>query len=138
MSDVPPNPYDSPTGVPPLGDREIIVVDRDQKNWAMFCHLAALAQFTAIPLANIVGPLVVWMLKKDEMPLVDDQGKESINFQISMTIYILVAAPTVCIGIGFVILPVLGVLDLVFTIIAAVKAGSGEAYRYPMTIRFIK
>ena len=136
MSDVPPNPYDTPQ-VPPLGDREIIVVDKDQKNWAMFCHLAALAGYL-IPFGNVIGPLIVWMVKKDEMPFVDDQGKEAINFQISMTLYILLAGISIFCVIGIVLLPAAIIIQLVFTIVAAVKAGSGEPYRYPLTIRFIK
>jgi len=78
------------------------------------------------------------MLKKEEMPLVDDQGKEAVNFQISITIYFLVAAASIFCVIGFVLAPAVLIFDLVFTIIAAMKAGSGEAYRYPLTIRFIK
>ena len=137
MSDVPGNPYDAPQ-VPPLGDRGFVVPSKEEKNWAMFCHLASLAGFTAIPFANVIGPLVVWMLKKEEMPLVDDQGKEAVNFQISITIYFLVAAASIFCVIGFVLAPAVLIFDLVFTIIAAMKAGSGEAYRYPLTIRFIK
>ena len=72
------------------------------------------------------------------MPFVDDQGKESLNFQITMFIALLIAGATLCIGIGFIILPIVGILDLVFTIIGAVKANNGERYRYPFNIRFIK
>ena len=112
--------------------------EKDERMWAMFCHLASLAGYVGIPFANIIGPLIVWQIKKSESPLVDDQGKESLNFQISMTIYVLVGLVSLCIGIGIVVLPVLGILGLVFTIIAAIKANQGEMYRYPLTIRFIK
>ena len=60
--------------------------------WAGFCHLAALAGYVVPMVGNIVGPLVVWLMKKEEYPLVDDQGKESINFQISILIYVAVSA----------------------------------------------
>lgn len=103
----------------------------------MCCHLASLAKYTAIPLANILGPLIIWQIKKDQSPLVDDQGKEAVNFQISVTLYVLVGLLSLCVGVGFIVLPVLGIFDFVFTIIAAVKANQGEMYRYPLTIRFV-
>lgn len=105
--------------------------------WGMFCHLSALSG-SVIPLGSIVGPLVIWLVKRDEHPFIYDQGRESLNFQISMFIYILIAVVLVFVFIGIVLLPILGILDLVFTIIAGVKANDGIAYRYPMTIRFIK
>ena len=124
-----------PSPAPMGGER---MNEKDERMWAMFCHLASLAGYVGIPFANIIGPLIVWQIKKAESPLVDDQGKEALNFQISMTIYVLVGLVSLCIGIGLVVLPVLGILGLVFTIIAAIKANQGEMYRYPLTIRFIK
>ena len=105
--------------------------------WAMFCHLSALAGFV-IPLGNIFGPLVIWLMKKDEYPLVDDQGKEALNFQISMTIYYIGAAVLILILIGIILLPALVIFSLVMTVIAMIKANEGVAYRYPVTIRFLK
>jgi len=119
----PPPGYDGPSEV---GD--------EQNTWAMLAHLSTLLGFTAIPFANIIAPVVIWMIQKDTMPLVDDQGKEAINFQISITIYIIACALTV---IGIVLIPVLIVFDIVATVIAAIKAKDGIAYRYPMTIRFL-
>jgi len=110
----------------------------EARQWAMLAHLASLAGYTGIPLANILGPLIVWMVKKDQFAFVDDQGKEAINFQISMTIYLIIGAITFCIGIGLIVVPVLAILDLVFTIIAAVQVNTGKAYRYPLTMRLIK
>ncbi len=112
-------------------------VNLDQNTWAMLCHLSALAGFV-IPLGNILGPLVIWLIKKDEYPLVADQGKEALNFQISMTLYYIVAAILILILIGIVLLIGLGLFSLIMTIIAMVKANEGVAYRYPMCIRFIK
>lgn len=108
----------------------------EERNWAMGCHLASLAGYF-FPFANIFGPLIVWAIQKDRFPLVDDQGKESMNFQISMTLYILVAIVLCFVLIGIPLLIALILADLVLVILAAVKAGQGEAYRYPMTIRFI-
>jgi uncharacterized protein len=113
------------------------VSTKDQNTWAMLCHLSALAGFV-IPLGNILGPLVIWLIKKDEFPLVADQGKEALNFQISMTIYYIVAAILIIVLIGILLLIGLALFSLIFTIIAMVKANEGTAYRYPMCIRFIK
>ena len=104
----------------------------------MFCHLLAFAGFLGILFGNIVGPLVLWLVKKDEIPFVDDQGKEVVNFQISLTIYAMIAAPLCLIIIGFVLLGVIWVGGIVLTIIGALKAAEGERYRYPYTIRFLK
>lgn len=106
--------------------------------WAMLCHLSAFAGFIGIPFGNIIGPLIIWLIKKDTMPLVDDQGKESLNFQISMTIYGIISGILALIVIGFFLLLALVVLEVVFIIIASVAANKGERYRYPLTIRFIK
>ena len=106
--------------------------------WAMFCHLAGLCAFVIPFVGNIVGPLILWQMKKDEYPFVDEQGKEALNFQISMTIYGLISAALSFICIGFFLLAAVGVVDLVFLLIAAVKANNGQHYRYPLTIRFIK
>ncbi|MFQ6115959.1 MAG: DUF4870 domain-containing protein [bacterium] len=110
--------------------------ESQERTWATLCHLGALAGFI-IPFGNIIAPLVIWLVKKDESPFVDDQGKESLNFQISMTIYFLVAVLLVLILIGIPLLIVLGIFEIVMVVIAAVKASNGEKYRYPVTIRFI-
>jgi uncharacterized Tic20 family protein len=109
----------------------------EARQWGMFAHLAALSGYI-IPFGNIVGPLIVWMMKKEEMPFVDDQGKESLNFQISMMIYIIVSALAICIVVGMITTPALAIADIVLVIIAALKSNQGEYYRYPLTIRFIK
>ena len=106
--------------------------------WAALCHLAALAGLTAAGLMGILGPLIVWMLKKDQSALVDDQGKEAVNFQLSMLIYCVICAPTLCLGIGFILLPSLLVLNVVLTIVGAVRANQGIAYRYPLTLRLVQ
>ncbi|MBN1521738.1 MAG: DUF4870 domain-containing protein [Candidatus Aureabacteria bacterium] len=108
-------------------------------NWGMLCHLTALSGFIGVPFGNILGPLIIWLIKKNEIPFVDDQGKESLNFQISMFIYtILPLLLTIFLCIFFPILLILLVANIVLVIIASVKASNGEAYRYPFTIRFIK
>ncbi|RMF56481.1 MAG: DUF4870 domain-containing protein [Calditrichaeota bacterium] len=108
----------------------------DERTWGMLCHLAAFAGYF-IPLGNIFGPLLVWMMKKEQSGFVDVHGKESLNFQISMTIYVIVASILTIILIGLPVLIGLLVFDLVVVIIASVKARDGEFYRYPLCIRFI-
>lgn len=107
------------------------------RTWEVLCHLASLAGW-AFPFGNIVGPLVVWLLKRAESSDIDHHGREALNFQLSVTLYLLLLVPFcfVLIGIPFVIMLV--VLSLVLTIVAAVKASTGQPYRYPLTIRFIK
>jgi uncharacterized Tic20 family protein len=123
-SDSPPQP------VPPPDDK-------DEKLWATLCHLSSFAgYFTGI--GHVIGPLIVWLIKKDQYPLVDDQGKEVLNFQLSMTIYYVVAAILFCVYVGLLVFPALVVFAIVVTILGAVKASTGEAYRYPLCIRFLK
>lgn len=80
---------------------------------------------------------MVWQLKKAEMPFVDDQGREALNFQITVSLALLACVLLMVVGIGFLLLPVVGIAALVLTIIAAVKANDGERYRYPFTLRLI-
>ena len=113
------------------------MTESQEKTWGMFCHLSAFACFV-FPLGNILGPLIVWLMKKDESAFVDDQGKESLNFQISFVIYTIVAAIFVILLIGILFLIALGIIFVVVIIIAAIKANEGEKFRYPLTIRFIQ
>ncbi len=81
---------------------------------------------------------MAWQLKKDFDPFVADNGKEAVNFQITIAIAAFVGIMLIFVGIGVFLLPLLGVYWIAMTIIAGVKANDGVAYRYPMTIRFIK
>ncbi len=114
-------------------------LSKDAKMWGMFCHLAALAGLVGIPFGNIVGPLIIWLIKKNEFSFVDANGKKSLNWQITVTIASLICIPLIfACGIGFVLMVVIGVLDLVFVIIAAIKTNNGEDYKYPWSFNFIK
>lgn len=115
-----------------------MATENEIRNWNMFCHLAALAGFTGIPAANVIGPLIIWLMKKNELPSVDEHGKDSINFQISVLIYIIVSWILCFIFIGFILLPIVGIGALICVIIASIKASNGERFQYPATIRFIK
>lgn len=115
---------------------EVNATKKDEKLWAMLCHLSALVGFV-IPFGNVIAPLIIWILKKEEFPLVDDQGKEALNFQISITIYFIIGIILVFVAIGIVILPLIGLFALIMIIIASIKANDGIKYRYPLTIRLI-
>ncbi len=112
--------------------------DKQDRTWAMFCHLTSLSACIGIPFGNIIGPLVVWLIKKDEYAIVDEHGRESLNFQISLSIYSIVSFFLCFAFVGFLLLPAILIAGLVFVIIATLKANKGEPYRYPLTIRFIK
>lgn len=110
--------------------------NRDENLWAMLCHISVFAGFL-MPFGNIIAPLIIWLIKKDEYPLVNDQGKEAINFQITLTIYFFASALLIILVIGIPLLIGLAFFGFIVTIIATIKASEGEKYRYPMTIRFI-
>lgn len=109
----------------------------EEKQWGMFAHLSALSGLL-IPFGNFLGPLIVWQIKKGEMPFVDDQGKEALNFQITVFIALLVCFVLTFVLIGLLLMPIVGIAALVFTILGGIKANNGEAYRYPFTLRLIK
>jgi uncharacterized Tic20 family protein len=111
--------------------------NKDERMWGMLCHLSALSGFI-IPFGNIVGPLIVYSMKKDEYAFVADQGKESLNFQISILIYLAISGIAVLLLVGILLLMVVGLAALILTVIASVRANDGEYYRYPLTIQFIK
>ncbi|MBW3595077.1 MAG: DUF4870 domain-containing protein [Actinobacteria bacterium] len=106
------------------------------RTFPMLCHLTAFSGFV-VPLGNIWGPLVVWLIKKDENPDVDAHGKESLNFQISITIYSIVFFILSFLLIGLPFLIAAGVFWFIVVIVASVRASAGDFYRYPLTIRFI-
>ncbi|MEC4726250.1 DUF4870 domain-containing protein [Shewanella sp. D64] len=91
-----------------------------------------------IPFGSILGPLIVWLTKRDEMPFVDECGRNCLNFKLSLMIYMLISAILMLVGIGFILIGLLAIADIVFTIIASIKASEGISYRYPMSIKFLK
>ena len=105
----------------------------------MFAHLGALSGYVGVGFGFIVGPLVVWLIKRNDYPLVDDQGKEVLNFQITMLIASVICVPLILLcGIGVVLLIARGIINLICTIMGAIKANEGVAYRYPFALRLIK
>lgn len=125
----PEQPSQSPPPGPPPGGSNV-------HTWAVVCHVAAFAGFV-VPFGNIIGPLIVWLLKRHDDPAIEAHGKESVNFQISMTIYTLIAGVLILAVVGIILLPALVILNVVLVIVAAIKASNGETWRYPVTIRMI-
>ncbi|MBD3426908.1 MAG: DUF4870 domain-containing protein [Candidatus Omnitrophica bacterium] len=109
----------------------------DENMLAMWCHLGALAGFI-FPFGNIIVPLLIWLLKKDEYPLVEDQGKESLNFQISIFLYSIIGMMLVFLVVGFFLLVVLALFAVIQVIKASISASKGQIYRYPLCIRVIE
>jgi hypothetical protein len=134
--------HDRPPGEPwaheaPASDFELY-----QRQWAVLCHLAALLQIVLPTVGNIVGPAVVWLVKKEQYPLVNTEGKESLNFQISMTVYTwLISALLALTCVGKLLIPIAvlasAIVDVVLVVVAAVRTNRQEAYRYPLCIRFL-
>jgi uncharacterized protein len=110
---------------------------QDERTWGMLAHLTAFAFFVC-PFGNIVGPLVIWLVKRDQSAFVADQGKEALNFNISVSLAAIVCALLVFVLVGILLGVALFVFWLAMTIVAAIKANEGARYRYPFTIRFIK
>jgi uncharacterized Tic20 family protein len=108
------------------------------KTLGAFCHLSALSCWLGIPFGNIVAPLILWLLGKNESEFVNAQGKESLNFQLSISIYAFFSFFLMFILIGIPILIVLALLQIITVLIASVQASEGKSFRYPVTMRLIK
>ena len=102
----------------------------EARNMAVLCHLLGLLGF--------IGPLIVWLIEKDKHKFVDEQGKSALNWQLSLLIYFIASYILVLVFIGMFLLPVLGILNIIFVILAAVKASNGQGYVYPLSIKFLK
>ena len=126
--------------------------DKNARAWATICHLSALLMIVGVPIGNILGPLVIWLVKRGEYEFVDDQGKEALNFQITFLICAIALAilafllsfrgpysyqfyayfPVMLLIIGLII------LNIGLVVMAAIKSNDGISYRYPFAIRIIK
>ena len=113
------------------------VLTENEKNWAMLCHLSAFAGFV-FPIGGIIGPLIFWLTKRDESYWVNINGRNSLNFNMSMLLYIVLAIPLCFIIVGIPIVFFFGTLKIICTIISSVRAGKGEMFRYPLSIPFIQ
>ncbi len=112
--------------------------------WNMLCHLSALSGYI-VPFGNVLGPLLIWQIKKNEFPSVEEHGKAALNFQLTVLIAlfagIIAAVLLSFVCVGFLLVPVvvlIGLAGLVFAVIAGIKANNGEAYRYPWSLTLVK
>jgi uncharacterized protein len=109
----------------------------DVRTWNVLCHASALLGLFLHFLGHLLGPLIVWMVKRGDSPEIDAHGRESLNFQLSMLIYDAIAAILCLVLIGIPILIALWIMNTVCVIIASIRASEGKFYRYPITIRFL-
>lgn len=140
-----PPPPPPPPQQPPPQQPHSSGISAEERQWAMFAHLSALLGLVTGGLGCFLGPLVIWLVKRETMPFVDDQGKEALNFNITVfgvsVILMIIGTILMVILIGFLfylMVFAIGVFWLVITIIAAIKANEGVRYRYPFAIRLIK
>jgi hypothetical protein len=109
----------------------------DVRTWNVLCHASALLGFFLPWAGHIIAPLIVWLVKRGDSPEIDAHGKESINFQLSMLVYAVISGILCLILVGFVLLAILHIVNVVLVIIASIRASEGKFYRYPITIRFL-
>jgi uncharacterized protein len=110
---------------------------RDERMWAMLCHLSAFAFFLLPPIGGVLGPLVVWMLKRENYPLVADQGREALNFQLTLLLSGVAAVALALLLVGFLLLLAIAVYGVVMVVVASIKASEGIPYRYPLSLRLV-
>lgn len=110
---------------------------RKDRTWVVLCHLSALASFVLPHLGSVVGPLVIWLVKRDQDPEVNAHGKEVLNFNLSFLIWHAIAWVLCIVLIGFLLLPIVILLWLILVVVGSYKASEGTLYKYPLTIRII-
>ncbi len=118
-------------------DTESSTIASEARSWALGAHLSALAGLI-VPFGNILAPLIIWLVKRETDPFVDDQGREAVNFNISVAIYAIGAGILTVILIGFVLLAAVVIFWIAMLILGATRANNGERFRYPLSIRFVK
>jgi hypothetical protein len=107
-----------------------------ERNWAVATHLAGLAGYL-VPFANIIAPLVIWLMKRDESEYIGWHACEALNFQISMLIYLAVATVLIWVLIGYLLLPLLALFNVVTVVLSALAASRGELRPYPLSLRLV-
>jgi hypothetical protein len=114
-----------------------VAPSRDERQWAMLCHLSAMLMYCTV-IGGFIAPLVIWLLKRDEMPFVADQGRETLNFQITTLLALIVGGVLCIVLIGFVVIGAVLLFHFIVTIIATVRVSEGVLYRYPICWRVIR
>lgn len=131
------NPFTEPVSARLSQDGSPAPANKDDNTLGLVCHLLSFVGF-AIPFGNILGPLVLWLVKRGDSPYLDSVGKEVVNFNISWSIYMAVAAFSIIALVGFLLLPLVALAWLILVIIGAINSSNGKFHRYPLTIRLIK
>ena len=112
------------------------LMDQETRTWAMFLHFSLLLGFV-IPFAGLVAPILIWQLKKNELPEIDEHGKMVLNYLLSMFIYGIVGFILTFVFVGIIVLMALAVVAVIYPIIGGIKANSGELWRYPLILNLI-
>ncbi len=112
-------------------------MSKEEQNWAVICHLSALSMYI-IPFGMVLGPLIIWLVKKDASPFINVHGKAALNFQLSLFVYAIISGILIFVVIGAFLLIALAVMQIVCIVLAAVQASKGDYYNYPLSISFIK
>ena len=124
--------------------QEVVVPVGDERTWALLGHLSAFSAFIVAGIGCVLGPLIIWLIKRDTLPFAGDQAKEALNFNITVMLagLALWIVTIITLGIGLLLTLPLGLALfaywLVFTIVAAVNANNGIRYRYPLTLRLVQ
>lgn len=111
-------------------------VSGDERTWGILAHVSAFAGLF-VPFGNILGPLLVWLVKRDESRFVDENGRESLNFQITWTLLFSAALLTILVGVGLVLVPIVALAWVILVVLATVRASEEEVYDYPLTIDLV-
>ncbi len=127
-----------------MHDLDYAVPDKRARNWAMACHLGGLVWLTCLPLSWIVVPWVIWLTARHDHPYIDEQGREAVNFQITLTICNALVALAIWflsfVFFGWLLTPFAAILflgEIAGVLYAAYQVSRGEPFRYPLTIRFL-
>lgn len=128
-------PEDETTSVKSGGDAAN-GVSSDDRTWGILTHISGLAGMF-IPFGNILAPLIIWLIKKEESQFVDESGKEVLNFQISWSIWLFIVGLTMLVGIGIFLFPIIALAWLILVVLGTIKASNEEVYDYPLTLDLI-
>jgi uncharacterized Tic20 family protein len=131
------NPFTEPVPTTSAQDGNCAPANKDDNTLGLVCHLLALTGLL-VPFGSILGPLILWLVKRGDSPYLDSVGKEVVNFNISWAVYMVVAAFSILALVGFLLLPLVALAWLILVVLGAINASNGKFHRYPLTIRLIK
>jgi len=123
-----------PSGSPAPGSTPT----ENERTWAMLAHLSALIGLVVPFIGIVIGPLAVWLARRDESPFVAEHAREALNFNITVLIGAIVCGLLMLVFVGFLLLTALFIAWLVMTLVAAIKASEGRTYQYPFSLRLVK